>query len=139
MSETQTCHFQRTDCMNSYQRHLRMVHCKTTLLMPSEYSISSEHTTSKVILLWRTNRRNMSAAELSYQNVWGLEGTLCYCFTGAFLQHVDRERFGHSVCPRIEVIHHKVLKVNLHCSPQPFASLFVHLSFLAYLCASILC
>jgi hypothetical protein len=95
-SETQTCHFQRTDCMSLYQRHLRMVHCKTTRLMLSEYSISSEHTICKVILLCRTNRRNVSAAELSYQNIWGLERTLCYCCTRAILLHVNREGCGHS-------------------------------------------
>jgi hypothetical protein len=93
----------------------------------------------KVILLWKTNWRNVSAAELSYQNVWGLERTHCYCLAWAFLQNVNREGCGHSVCSRMEVIHHKVLKGNLRCPPQPFAILFVHLSFIACLSAAILC
>jgi len=107
-----------------------MVHCKTTRLMLSEYSIISEHTTRKVILLWRTNRRNVSAAEISYQNIWGLERTHCYCWTWDFLLHLNREGCGQSICSRMGAIHHTVLKANTRCSPQPFASKFVHLSFL---------
>ena len=30
LSDAETCHFQRTDCVKSYRSHLRMVHCKTT-------------------------------------------------------------------------------------------------------------
>ena len=78
-----------------------------------------------VILLWRTNWRNMSAAELSSQNVCGLERTLCYCFRGIFLQHVNFEGSGHSLSPSMEVLHQKVLRASVHCSPQSFASLFV--------------